>query len=110
MLETRQHPPLGAELPQQFGRPEVGVDDLDRRLLLELVVVSLGPIDDAHAAAADLGGQTPRADARPDKVGVDQRQHRVERGSIAVVPSPEQERHLTQHAGNGAARADCARS
>jgi hypothetical protein len=45
-----QNLPLAAEHAQQARRLRTGFESLDRDLLAVLVVVSLGKIDDAHAA------------------------------------------------------------
>ena len=54
MLEHRQDLPLGTESLQDLVRTQEGIDQLDRDLLREALVVAGGPIDHPHAAAADL--------------------------------------------------------
>ena len=62
MHETGEDAPLGEETLAQDVRGELGPDELDRHGLREGAVVAPGPVDGAHAAAADLRLEQPRPD------------------------------------------------
>ncbi len=54
VIEHREDLPLGAESLQDLFRAHAGLDQLDRDLFGEALVVPRGAIDHAHSAAADL--------------------------------------------------------
>ena len=61
MIELRQHARFRAEAFHHFAVGELGIEDLDRDFAVEGFVD--GPVDRAHAAAAELCNDTILADS-----------------------------------------------
>ena len=92
MIEAGEHAPLEAEALDDRGRAPRR-QDLDRGPPIELVVVALRRVDDAHAAAADfrhqpVGAEAPADQGRGEDVGegVAGGGGAIERGIAVVGP------------------------
>lgn len=71
MLEPRQNLPFAQEPRQRGFRIHAALDQLERDSLLDLAIGTLRQPDHAHAAAAQLALDPPRADTRADEGCVD---------------------------------------
>ena len=75
MAQRREDLPLGEKSPLDLPVVEAAADDFDRHAAAELAVVTLGEVDDAHAAASELAQHLVRSDVADS--GLDDRRRRA---------------------------------
>ena len=108
VVEIGEDLALAAEAFQDFGRIHAVLDQLEGRLLPEIVVAD-GQVDSAHSAAADLADYAPVAHARADD-GVGAHEclgrafHRRSDGSVAFPVGSQQRLDFAADFGPGGAR------